>query len=53
MNYSFLISVVIVVLAVFAFVRKYVDSKDLKVIRNKNDIPKKEWKSSDIMGQFK
>ena len=33
--------------------RKHVGLKDLKIIRNKNGIPKKEWKAGDIMAQFK
>lgn len=32
--------------------RKHVGLKDLKVIRNKNGIPKSQWKAGDIMGKF-
>ena len=35
-----------------AIARKHVGLKDLKVIRNKKGIPKKEWKAGDICGKF-
>jgi len=33
--------------------RNHVGLKDLKVIRNKNGIPKSQWKAGDILGAFK
>ena len=33
--------------------RSHVGLKDLKVIRNKNGIPKSQWKAGDILGAFK
>ena len=35
-----------------AIAQKHVGLKDLKVIRNKNGIPKSQWKAGDIMGKF-
>lgn len=35
-----------------ALAQKHVGLKELKVIRNKNGIPKSQWKAGDIMGKF-
>lgn len=35
-----------------ALAQKHVGLKDLKVIRNKNNIPHSQWKAGDIMGKF-